>query len=118
MSTAEESWRFCGLFEAELLLELMLRYWRHPLADKKEYRNELIESATEVLEASVGGTRLMEDVPPEQMNFVAAVWYAEWAGLQAAASEIAPRERKAREKWLNVLRRAVPSCFCDQNDLG
>jgi hypothetical protein len=117
MSTAEESYRFCGLFEAELLLELMLRFWGHPLSDDKEFRKSLIESAAEVLEASVEGMKLMTDVPPDQMNFVAAVWYAEWAGLQAAASEIAGRERNAREKWLDLVRRTVPSCFCDQSDL-
>jgi len=50
----------------------------------------------------------MEDIPPKQMNFVAAVWYAEWA---AVSNGQAPKKRQ-RRKWLESVRRAVPSCFC------
>ena len=118
MSTVGDALRFCRAFEGELLIELMLRYWRHPLADDAGYRNSLIENAFEAIRASMDGKRLLEDVPPSQMNFVAAVWYAEWASLQSAYPEIAEGERQQREIWLQVLRRAVPSCFCDQNDLS
>jgi len=62
---------FTGLFEAELLIQLMLRYWEHPLAADSDYRNHLLESACEVLRSSIAGERLMEDIPPKQMNFVA-----------------------------------------------
>jgi hypothetical protein len=34
------------MFEAELLLKLMLRFWRHPLADDRDFWDDLIESAT------------------------------------------------------------------------
>jgi len=105
------------LFEGELLIELMLRYWHHPLAEESEYRNDLVDSAAEVIQASINGEKLLEDLPPSQMNFVAAVWYAEWAGLQGGSSEIPETEFRQRQAWLQELRRSVPSCFCDQNEL-
>ena len=117
MSSADEAYRFCRLFEAELLLELMLRHWRHPLADDSDFRNALIESTTEVLKASCKGEALFEDLAPSDMNFVAAVWYSEWTTLQNASRGIGPDQRRRREKWLASLRRAVPSCFCRQDDL-
>ena len=60
---------------------------------------------------------MLEDVRPSQMNFVTAVWYAEWAALQIAYSEIPERDFQKREAWLRVPRHALPSCFCDQNNL-
>ena len=117
MSLADDSLRFCQMFEGEFLIELMLRYWHHPLAGESEYRNDLIESAADVIRASINGERLLEDLPPSQMNLVTAVWYAEWAGLQGGSSEIPDGELREREAWLEEVRRSVPLCFCDQNDL-
>jgi len=116
MTTADESYQFSGLFEAELLLELMLRYWDHPLADDREFRNELIERASEVLLRSRKGERLLLDVPPYQMNFIAAIWHAEslMVGDDAAGNEPKSSERLA---WLDTVRRVLPSCFCDPGDL-
>ena len=34
---AEASLEFTGLFEVEVLLELMLRFWGHPLADNRKF---------------------------------------------------------------------------------
>ncbi len=102
-----------GLFEAELLTELLLRYWKHPLATEATFRHELLETAAEVLRASIKGQKLLEDVPPAEMNLVAALWYVEWnsvAGMRAEGSA----KRKA---WLNAVRKAIPSCFCSQNRL-
>jgi hypothetical protein len=118
MNTAKQAYRFCSSFEAELLLELMLRFWRHPLADNRDFRNALIESATEALRASLDGEQLIQSVPPAQMNFVAAVWYVEWVSLQAADRDLAVEERDLREAWLSRVRQAIPSCFCDQTDLS
>jgi hypothetical protein len=118
MSIAKEAYRFCDSFESELLLELMLRFWKHPLAEDKDYRNNLIESAADVLRTSIEGTKLIERVPPHDMNFVAAVWYAEWAGLEGGWNELPRKTQVLRQDWLDAVRRALPSCFCEQGDLG
>ena len=112
MSAAEESLRFTGLFESELLVELMLRYWKHLRADEREFRNELLEAAAEALRTSVAGQQLFEDVQPQNMNFVAAIWYAEFSGLDDD-SDCQQDERVQRQEWLERVQHAVPSCFCD-----
>ena len=55
MSIARASLKLSGLFEAELLLELMLRYWNHPLADDRDFRNNLLENAAESAPHGRGG---------------------------------------------------------------
>jgi hypothetical protein len=114
MSVAKKCLAFTGLFEAELLVELMLRYWGHPLAAKADFRNNLLEGACEALRSSIAGEQLMEDIPPKQMNFVAAVWYVEWSGLQDGVVE----RKKQRHKWLDKVRKAIPSCFCPLDRLS
>lgn len=115
MSVAINSLNYSGLYEAELLVELMLRYWHHPFADDHDFRNALLETAVDALKAAVGGQRLLEDVPPYDMNFVAAVWYAEWNSvLDVGDSEAESQERR---DWLERVRRSLPSCFCDPNRL-
>lgn len=118
MCIADDSFRFCQMFEGELLTELMLRYWEHPLAADAEYRSGLIENAAKAIRMSMNGEKLIEGLQPSQMNFVAAVWYAEWASLQIASSEVPAAELHQREAWLKALRQAVPSCFCDQSELS
>jgi hypothetical protein len=106
------------MFEGELLTELMLRYWRHPLAENAEFRNDLIENAAKALRLSIEGNNLIECLPPEYMSFIAALWYAEWSSLQnTSAEEIPESVLQKREAWLHALRRAVPSCFCNPKDL-
>ena len=112
MSIAKASLRLSGLFEAELLVELMLRYWKHPWAADSEYRAQLLESATEALRAAAAGQRLIENLPPRYMNLIAALWYVEWNGL-SSNKEGRAAERRAREKWLGIVRRSLPACFCD-----
>ncbi len=102
-----------GLFEAELLTELMLRFWNHPFADDVGYRQHLLETAAEVLRASNKGEKFLEDVPATEMNLVAALWYAEWN----SASDTPEAETQGRKAWLDAVRKAVPSCFCKQNRL-
>jgi hypothetical protein len=116
MSTAEESLRYADLFEAELLVELMLRFWKHPLADDEEFRNGLLESAVEALRAAINGDQLLEGLAPSDMNLVAAVWYVEWNSLMNAG-EGESEKLHAREQWLDLVRRSIPSCFCDPDDL-
>ncbi len=117
MSTAEDSLRLASLYEAELLVELMLRYWQHPHCKDDEYRNSLLESAVDVLQAATEGTQFIESVPPAAMNLVAAVWYVEWNALDGAlASDEATRE--ARQAWVDTVRRSIPACFCDPQDLS
>jgi hypothetical protein len=118
VSIVKDSLRFCSIFEGELLAELMLRYWKHPLADDAEFRNGLIEHAAQALRLSIEGNQLIEGLPPEHMSFIAAIWYAEWAYLQNISSvEISESELQQREGWLHKIRRTVPSCFCNPNDL-
>jgi hypothetical protein len=110
-SVAHKSLALCQTFEAELLLELMLRQWEHPLADDNEFRGQLLETVTAVLEEAVQGTSFVEGVPPADMNFVAALYYAELRACEDAGD--VAQQRELREKWLTRLRHCLPSCFCD-----
>jgi hypothetical protein len=111
MSIAKESLRMTGLFEAEVLVELMLRFWKHPLAKDREFRGQILEVASEALRAAAKGHQLIEEVPAKQMNLIATIWYVESVSLQADP-QISKVEFRAREKWLRSIRRALPSCFC------
>jgi hypothetical protein len=112
-SLAQKCLAFSGLFEAELLIELMLRHWQHPLAGDRAFREQLVEGAAEALRVSIAGQVLIEDIPPEKMNFVAAVWYVEWSALQSGAEDADDK----RQSWLESIRRAIPSCFCSPDEL-
>ena len=111
-SVANACLRFTGLFEAELLTELLLRFWHHPLAENADFRSGLLEAAAEVLRASAEGERLFEELDPQNVNFVAAVWHAESVSIMEPGEMTVP-ERELREKWLDSLLKAVPSCFCN-----
>jgi hypothetical protein len=104
---------FCGLFEAELLVELMLRYWNHPRASDRDFRNYLLEATAGILNRSREGEQFVEELPAEDMNFVAALWYAETCQL----TEVKEADTEARQFWLTSVRRALPSCFCSPDDL-
>jgi len=110
-SLAEKSLALCHLFEAELLLELMLRHWDHPLAEVQQYRAALLENITQVLEAAVDGRSFIEGLPPSNMNFVAAAYYAELRSLEDPGAD--PETMEQRETWLARVRSTLPSCFCD-----
>lgn len=114
MSVAKKCLAFSGLFEAEVLIELMLRYWQHPLADDREFRNDLLESTAEVLRSCVAGEQVLEDISPEHTNFVLAVWYTEWNAL--ASGEDDPQGQ--RQAWLERVRKSMPSCFCPPDQLS
>ena len=115
-NTAKRCLAICPLFEAELLVELMLRSWGHPFAINESFRQGLLESATELLVTASDESCnevFIEGLPAREMNFVAAIWYAEWCAVQDDA-----HERDAREKWLSDVRRSLPSCFCPTDLLG
>ena len=116
-SVAKACLRFTGLFEAELLTELMLRYWGHPLADDPVYRSALLESTAEALRASATGQRLFEELSPQKVNFVAAMCYAESLTV-TSQGEMSAKERRQRKQWLDKVHRAIPSCFCDPDLLS
>ena len=113
---ANTSLNLTGLYESELLVELMLRYWNHPNADDATFRNDLLEMAAEALRAAVAGQQLIEGLPPDQMNLVSAVWFAEWNRV-SNDPDLDNEERSAVEAWLATLRRSIPGCFCDQQYL-
>lgn len=119
-SIASLSLRLSGLYEAELLVELMLRYWKHPLAEDADFRNSLLERAAEVLRTAVQGQPLLEGLPAEKTNLVAAIWYAEWASLGAEGSggDADSALSNHRRGWLETVRHALPSCFCSPDLLA
>lgn len=113
-SIASQCLALSGLFEAELLLELMLRHWGHPFAEDEQFRDQLLESAVEFLKTSIDGKVLIEGIPPDQMNLVLAIWYTEWSSINSGENE----KTGERTVWLEKVKRTIPSCFCDQGDLA
>ena len=110
---AKESLAMAGLFEAEVLTELLLWRWEHPLRNDREFRRALLEDAAIALRQAIGGEALFEEVPAEETNLIAALYFVEWSALQSGE----PDADGARQKWLDQLRRALPSCFCPHADL-
>lgn len=109
-NNAKRCLAICPLFEAELLLELMLRHWGHPFTGDNAFQQSVLESAAELLVTASDETcseLFIEGLPANDMNFVSAVWYVEWCGVQDD-----DRERDSRHKWLTDVRHALPSCFC------
>jgi hypothetical protein len=118
MSIALASLKLAGLYESELLVELMLRYWQHPLADDPEFRENLLETAVGALKSAANGQQLMEDLPPGSTNFVAAIWCAEMMTINTDRSESAEAVRALRHEWLETVKHALPSCFCNPDLLS
>jgi len=102
-----------GLFETELLLELMLRFWKHPLADDSEFRNQLLELAVELLRVAVDGHEVLQSIPPEEVNLVLAIWAAE----SNSANDSGSVQVTERIEWLERVKHAIPSCFASQDYL-
>ena len=114
MSIAKGCLDFTGLYEAELLTELLLRFWRHPLAADEEFRRVLLEVATDILQNAVNGNPRLEGLAAENTNFVAALWCAEqitWVDDEDA--RLASPDERIR--WREDVRRSVPSCFVNPN---
>jgi hypothetical protein len=112
---AQKSLEITSLFEAEIFVWLMLKTWRHPLADDKEFANGLLENASEALRSASQGEQLIEGLPATDLNFVAAVWYAEQCAVDSEAASNETTD--ARKAWSSAVRRALPSCFCNPSDL-
>jgi hypothetical protein len=102
-----------SLFEAEVLVDLMLQRWQHPYASDKEFANGLLENAAEILRMAVNGEGSPPGIPAEGLSLIAAIWWAERQQLAGDSPEV-----DKREAWLAAVRHALPSCFCDPNDLG
>src|SRR5262249_49679165 len=103
---------FSGLFEAELLTELMLKYWRHPIADDRDFRENLLETAAEALRHAAVGNRLFESLSAENTNLAAAIWFAEWSAVNPPQGADPPHAIQRRQ-WLESVRDSIPSCFVD-----
>ena len=114
-NNAEKSLEITSLFEAEVFVQLMLWRWNHPMADDHDFANGLLENASDALRNASQGKQLIESVPATDLNFVAAVWYAEYCAVQEEGADT--ETLKARKAWLSAVRRALPSCFCDPSDL-
>jgi len=101
-------------FEAEVFVQLLLEKWKHPLAQDADFREGLLESTTIAIQNSLNGVVLLEPLKPDDFNFIAAIWFVEWSSLQ----NLGPLEFSAeRTKWLDDVKRSLPSCFCDPDDL-
>ncbi len=99
---------------------LLLRNWHHPLAEDEDFRVQLLETATAVLDTAAKGARdcvFIEGMPASDMNLVAALWYAENRALEDVQNE-SGEEIAARLDWLEAVRRGLPSCFCPQDNLA
>ena len=119
-SNAKRSLAICSLFESEVLVWLLLRNWHHPLAEDGDFRNQLLETATAVLDTAATDPRstvFIKGVPASDMNLIAAIWYAENRALEDLQTE-SGRDREARRRWLDAVRRGLPSCFCPQDHLA
>jgi len=112
-SIAQKSFDLAGMFEAEVLTELLLWRWNHPLRHDAEFRNNLLEDAAAALRRAISGERLFDSVPAPETNLIAAICYAEWSSLEDGAEDPGGE----RHGWLEGLRRSLPSCFCAQEDL-
>jgi hypothetical protein len=110
MTAAETALTFTGTFEAEVLVELMLRFWKHPLANDADFRNVLLESAAEALRASIAGQVLIEGLNANEMNLIAAIWYVEWSDVSMSVADD-DQSTNDRHNWLDAVRHALPSCF-------
>ena len=119
-SNAERSLAICSLFESEILLWMLLRHWDHPLAEDEDFRNELLETATAVLDAAAHGAPdavFIQGMPASDMNLVAALWYAENRAIEDGGGTFCGH-CNSRLQWLGAVRQALPSCFCPQDDLA
>ncbi len=112
-SIVKESLAASGLFEAEVLTALMLWRWDHPFKDDAEFRNSLLECAAVALRRAADGEQLFETVPASETNLIAAIYYAEWNAVTSGEED----PQGLRQKWLDSVRRALPSCFCAHEDL-
>lgn len=75
--------------------------------------NTLSKRQPNILAQSQQGEQFFEDIRPEDMNFVAAVWYAESCQVQDSAEA----DVEERRGWLTKVRRSLPACFCDSDGL-
>lgn len=112
-SIVENSLTASGLFDAEVLTELLLWRWDHPLKNDAEFRENLLEDAATALRRAVAGEQFIESVPAAEMNLIAAIYYVEWNSLMNGGED----PTGARRQWLDRVRRSLPSCFCSQADL-
>jgi hypothetical protein len=117
MSIAKNALRLASFFEAEVLVNLMLRFWKHPQYEKPGYASVLLDTASEVLLASSKGEKLIEDMKPADVNLIAAIVYAETSTL-AGDPSIDRKDRMARQRWIAKVRRALPSCFTNPKEFG
>ena len=115
-SIAEKSFEMTSLFEAEVFVQLMLWRWQHPHANDPEFVNGLLETASSALQDALQGQQLIEGLPAADFNLVAAVWYAESCALDF--HDLDPDTVPGRRAWLDAVRRALPSCFCNPSDLS
>lgn len=113
MTNLQKAIYFCGSFEAEALLLLMMRQWNHPKASDPEARNEILERAAEVLQVANRGESPIPELKPADMNLIAAIWFAEWCQAQGLNEDEAP----PLYSLLDAVRKAIPSCFVDPDQL-
>lgn len=115
-NTAGQCFAFCSLFESEILLQLILEKWNHPLSMEDGFRQDVLEAAAALLETASDehcSEIFIEGLPANQMNFIAAVWYVEFCSIQDPVDD-----RQTRHQWLIDIRKSLPSCFCSTDMLA
>ena len=84
-NNAKRSLAMCPLFESEVLVHLMLLNWEHPFANDETYRQNILETATEVLTVAASDSHahvFIDGIKGKDMIFISAVWYAEFVAVQ------------------------------------
>lgn len=107
---------FTSTFEFELLVYLILAQWKHPRSNDLEYRNHMLEQVAEVLRAAVAGEQHLADLPANNMNIVAAMWYVESVNDPKEA-DYTQSDAAERRRWCDEIKKTLPSCFCPADDL-
>ncbi len=74
---------------------------------------KISEAAAEILKQAHDGQACIEGIDAEDMNFVAAIWFAEFCHI----SDSNDPDVEDRREWMKKVRRSLPSCFCDPADL-
>ena len=70
-NTAGHCFAFCSLFESEILLQLILEKWNHPLSSDEGFRQDILEAAAALLETASHehcSEIFIEGIPANQMN--------------------------------------------------
>lgn len=112
---AETAGAFADSPDAVAFVRLLLVRWDHPEGNNIEYAEDLLQSASEMLNSAGEGIAIGEDVQnPEELGFLEAVWRAESIGMLERSLAWSSTEKKAQMNWLQSVLNYFPECFQNQ----